>query len=236
MKEIKTQKELDKFSKEHPNEWCSVGGGGEFVARGRSTVVARDHSTVAARDHSTVVAWDQSTVVARDHSTVVAWDQSTVVAWDQSTVEAISPYVSILCRSFFAQVSGGVRIGDVPLSPTEWLALCNIQIKRGQVILFKSVKPDLTSQGNFRYTVGKYVSAPDWNAASSEECGKGLHFSPTVAQAKLFRNEGTYIACKVKVSEMANLPAFAAYLDKIRARGCKVLYRCDEQGKRLKDV
>lgn len=44
---------------------------------------------------------------------------------------------------------------------------------------------------------------------------------------------GHYIACRVKVSDLANLPAFADYPDKIRGKGGYALYEVDKDGKKL---
>ena len=49
----------------------------------------------------------------------------------------------------------------------------------------------------------------------------------------MFRDEGTYVACEVNVADMAGLPAFAEYPDKIRAKGGRALYQVDGEGKRI---
>ncbi len=61
-----------------------------------------------------------------------------------------------------------------------------------------------------------------------------LRVRSTVAQAKAFRDEEVYIACRVKVPDMADLPAFAQYPDKIRAKGGYALYQVDADGNRIK--
>jgi len=219
MKEAKTQQEFDELSK--LGEWFYVTSG-DWVAMGSSHVVAMGSSHVVARDSSHVVAWDSSHVVARD--------SSHVVAWDSSHVEAYSPYVSIHAKSSTALLSGGYIVGNKPLTPDKWLRACGISIKRGKAILFKSLKEDWTTQNNVSYKLGETTIAPDWDASFDGECGKGLHFSPTVAQARTFRDAGLFIACEVAVKDMAILPAFAQYPDKIRARACKVLYQVNEKG------
>ena len=167
-------------------------------------------------------AWGQAHVVARE--------QAHVVAWGQAHVEATSPHVSILAKSSTALLSGGYVLGDKTLSAKEWLSACSVKVNRGKVILYKSLSPQWTTQNDTHWEIGQRVIAPDWDINYDGECGRGLHFSPTVAQAKLFRDEKVYIACEVAVKDMASLPAYAQYPDKIRARECKVLYQVNENG------
>ena len=247
MKEAKTQQEFEELSK--LGEWFYVTSG-SWVANGSSHVVARDSSHVeawgsshvVARGSSHVVAWGSSHVEAfgsshveaNGSSHVEAFGSSHVEANGSSHVEAHSPYVSIIAKSPIALLSGGYIVGNKPLTPREWLSACSVPIKRGKVTLFKSLKEDWTTQNGVSFKVGEITAAPDWDATFTEECGKGLHFSPTVAQAKSFRDNGTFIACEVAVKDIAGLPAFAAYPDKIRARACKVLYQVNREGEKIK--
>ena len=146
---------------------------------------------------------------------------------------ATSPHVSILAKSKDALLSGGYILGNKVLTPQEWLCACNIEINKGNVILFKSLYRNWATQNGVTFKVGKITIAPDWDASFDGECGKGLHFSPTVAQTKPFRDDGVFVACEVAVKDIANLPAFAQYPDKIRARACKTLYQVDENGKKI---
>lgn len=171
--------------------------------------------------------------MAREQSHVEAWGQSHVVAWEQSHVVAISPHVSILAKSKDAMLTGGYILGDKVLTAKEWLSACSVKIKNGKVILYKRIGEDWVSQKDVSYKVGEITAAPDWDATSKEECGRGLHFCPTVAQTIRFRDNGIFIACEVDVKDIASLPAFAEYPDKIRARACKVLYQVDEEGNKI---
>jgi hypothetical protein len=89
--------------------------------------------------------------------------------------------------------------------------------------------------GLVEYTIGKEVVCPDWDADSKDECGHGLHLSPTVQQAMSFNDSGVYLACHVKVADMSSLPAFAQYPDKIRVRACIPLYQVDKEGNKLEE-
>jgi len=202
---------------------------------GQSHVVAMEQSHVEAREQSHVVAMGQSHVEAMGQSHVVAMGQSHVVAMGQSHVVGNSPQVSILAKSAYAVLSGGYILGNKPITAKEWLCACNIKIKRGKVILFKSLKADWSTQSGISYKVGEETIAPDWDASSPDECGKGLHFCPTVAQARTFKDEKVYVACEVALKDIGTLPAFAMYPDKIRAKACKTLYQVDDKGERINE-
>ena len=222
MKEAKTQAEFEELSK--LGDWFYVTSG-RWTAWEQAHVVAREQAHVVARGQAHVEAWGQAHVEAREQAHVEARGQAHVVA--------TSPYVSILAKSKDALLSGGYILGNKPLSALEWLCACGVKVTRGKAVLFKSLNKDWSTKNGVSFKVGKVTAAPDWDASFGGECGKGLHFSPTVAQTKPFRNEGVFIACQVAVKDMAQLPAFAEYPDKIRARACKVLYLVNEDGKRL---
>ncbi len=204
------------------------------VAREQSHVEAMGQSHVEAMGQSHVVAMEQSHVEAREQSHVVARGQSHVVAWEQSHVQCRSPYACVILKSITAKCIGR-HIGDKPITPKEYLVACGVEIKNQFVTLYKSVRTDQISfhEPGLKYDIGKETIALDWDAESKDECGKGLHLSPTVGQARSFNDAGTYLACRVKLQDMASLPAYAKYPDKIRARACTPLYRVDEDGIKL---
>jgi hypothetical protein len=140
-----------------------------------------------------------------------------------------------LVKSREVTASGGVMLGHKSLTARQWLTFCGVPITRGKVILYKSLNKDFTSRDKFQFAIGQRHDAPDWDAEFTGECGKGIHYCPTVAQARRFRDEGTFVACEVRVRDMAGLPAFAEYPDKIRAKGGTVIYQCDENGEQLKE-
>ena len=193
--------------------------------------VAWGSSHVVARGSSHVVAWGSSHVVAWESSHVVAWGSSHVEARGSSHVEATCPYVGVTVKSKYAKIKGGTQYGMTVIPATQWLEKCGVEIKRGYVILYKSVTKDFTTKNNISFKPKTKHEAPDWDAKFTDECGSGIHYCPTVAQCRQFRDDGVYVACRVKVSDIADLPAFADYPDKIRAKGGYTLYEVDENGK-----
>ena len=153
---------------------------------------------------------------------------------ENSHAQCRSPYACGILKSVTANCTGR-HIGDKPLTPREYLKSCGIEIKRQSVILFKSVNKDFTSKhtDKVKYIIGKKLICPDWDANFTGECGCGLHLSPTVAQAISFHNDGTYLACRVYTRDIASLPAYAKYPDKIRVRACVPLYQVDKEGNKL---
>ena len=68
--------------------------------------------------------------------------------------------------------------------------------------------------------------AQDWNY--NPVCGGGLHFEPRPSDCYYSSyNSRAIIACVVKAKEIVVVD-----YRKIKAPRCRVLYRCDEQGKR----
>ena len=179
------------------------------------------------RGNSHAVLWDNSHAELRGNSHAVLWDNS--------HADCNSPYACGILKSSTASCEGR-HLGDKSIPPKEYLKACGIPVKNQYAIMFKSVKPDFTSfkTDTVKYVLGKEVIAPDWDGTSVVECGKGLHLSPTVQQAMSFGRgrDGIYLACRVKLSDMASLPAFAEYPDKIRVRACIPLYQVNEKGEK----
>ncbi len=171
--------------------------------------------------------------VLKENSHAVLWGNSHAELWGNSHAVGRSPYTTGIIKSETAKMQGGNIHGTQIIPARQWLEKCGVEIKRDYVILFKSVKKDFTTNNNISFKPRTRHIAPDWDANFKEECGKGIHYCPTVAQARYFRDEGVYIACRVKVSDMASLPAYARYPDKIRAKGGYALYRVNENGEKI---
>ncbi len=177
---------------------------------------------------------DKEYVELKNNSHAELLDSSHAELWGSSHAVCHSPYAIAIIKSPNARCIGN-HIGGKPIKPSEYLKACGISFKNQYAVLYKSVKPDFTDHrtGRIKYKIGKEIIAPDWGKDSQEECGKGLHLSPTVAQAISFNDSNTYLACRVKISDMASLPAFAQYPDKIRVRACVPLYQVNKDGEKI---
>ena len=204
------------------------------VLWGNSHAVLRENSHAELRENSHAVLWGNSHAVLRENSHAELRENSHAVLRENSHAQCQSPYACGILKSIAAKCTCR-QVGDKPISAKEYLASCGIQIKNQYAILFKSVKANFSSfrTSEIEYIIGKETIAPDWDADAKVECGKGLHLSPSVKQAISFGDDKTYLACRVKIKDIASLPAFAEYPDKIRVRACTPLYQVDIDGNKM---
>lgn len=100
----------------------------------------------------------------------------------------------------------------------------NVEKNGEYLILYKSVNSKDNADfhtGKIKYDIGKIVIAPDWDDKYSDECGKGLHLSPTPFMALQFNN-GKILKCKVKKSD-CRMVKNPQYPTKIRCKQVEVL-------------
>jgi hypothetical protein len=202
--------------------------------RENSHAELRENSHAELRENSHAELWGNSHAELWGNSHAELRGNSHAVLWENSHAQCRSPYACGILKSITAECIGR-HIGDKPLSPKEYLNNCGVAIKNQYVILYKSVRENYASSHTDRvkYIIGKETIAPDWDKSPKIECGNGLHLSPTVKQVMSFHDSKTYLACRVKLSDIAYFPAFAQYPDKIRVRACTPLYRVDEDGKKI---
>ncbi len=195
-----------------------------------------------------VEAWGSSHVVARGSSHVVAWESSHVEAWGSSHVvawaaaslslfgvdvkaKASSKVVVQLHRQ--ATCDGGVQVSiDQPATPAEWCEWHGVEIVNNHAVLFKGLDSDFSSSYGANYTPGTMTKASDWDGGT-QECGKGLHFSPTASATKGFAsNARKFVACLVPLDQIAVHPNGASP-SKVKAEWCWNWYECDLFGKQI---
>jgi hypothetical protein len=177
------------------------------TAYGSSTVRAYGSSTVTACGSSTVRAYDSSTVTAYGSSTVRAYGSSTVTAYGSSTVTA-SSHTAVHLHSGRANITGGVLIDHTAVdqsAPATWASYHGAQLaNEDTVTVYKAVRTDLRSGHGALYTIGAEVTCDDWR--DTNECGNGLHFSPSPAQALSYDFQATrFLECTVNLSDLRPL-------------------------------
>jgi hypothetical protein len=190
------------------------------------------HAVLLGNSHAELLG--NSHAELRGNSHAVLLGNSHAVLLENSHAQCRSPYACGILKSITAECIGR-SIGSKPIAASEWLEVCGVEVKNKKVILYKSVTSDFTDHKtrSIKYAIGKITTAPDWDADFKGECGKGLHLCPTIQQCLPFNNSNTYLACQVKVTDIASLPAFAEFPDKIRVRACKPLYQVDKDGNKL---
>ena len=207
------------------------------VAWGNSSVEARENSSVVARENSSVVAWENSSVEARENSSVEARENSSVEAWENSSVVAWghvfvrlwgafkikATALVIIAKHGAAKSIEGGRVLDMPrpTTPQGWCDFYGVPVVDGVAVLYKAVTGDFRSgaRWNFPYEPGTTPVAPDWDGGR-EECGGGLHFSPSPVAALQFHPEAKkFVGCPVALADIAVHPD-GQYPEKVKARGC----------------
>jgi hypothetical protein len=181
--------------------------------------VVRFPDWITIRGSAHVEAWGSAHVVASGSAHVVARESAHIVARESAHVVA-SKLVTVHRHGSTPVVTGGVIIQvDPPKSPAEWLDFYGIQVIDGIAVLFKGLDDKFVSPHGMSYAPGTTPSAPDWDGGR-EECGGGLHFSPTPFMATEFAPEAThFVACPVLVSEIV-VHEYAMYPSKVKAPRC----------------
>jgi hypothetical protein len=187
---------------------------------------------VTAYGKSTVRAYGKSTVRAYGKSTVRAYGKSTVTACGESTVTAGS-HTAVHLHSGFARIEGGVLIDHTTVDesvPSVWAAYHGAQITGDTITVYKAVRADLKSAHGALYEIGSEVSCDDWR--DTDECGNGLHFSPSPAQASDYDSQATrWLECTVALSDLRPLTGGGAA--KAKAPRAMVIREVDIAGRPL---
>ncbi|WP_244933060.1 DUF7666 domain-containing protein [Micromonospora tulbaghiae] len=203
-------------------------------ASGSATVQASDSATVRAYDSATVEAYDSATVRAYDSATVQAYGTTGVHAHQRSTVTAGS-HTAVHLHSGQATVTGGVLIDLTQLdlaNPAAWCDHHGVTVTDGTAVLYKALGDDLTAGQEYGkptvYTVGQTVTCDDWS--DTNDCGGGLHFSPTPHQASQYHYDASrWLAVEVDVATLR--PITEGGTPKAKAKSCRVLREVDAFGR-----
>jgi hypothetical protein len=210
-------------------------GSATVEAFGSATVRAFGSATVRAFDSATVRAFDSATVEASGSATVRAFGSAGIHAHYQSTVTA-TPHVAVWLHSGQATVTGGTLIDLTALDlddPATWCGHHGVDVTDSTAVLHKALDSELTAgQGWGRptvYTVGSTVTAEDWT--DTNECGGGLHLSPTTSQATTYRDDAArWVRVEVALSDLRPIQGGTA---KCKVRSCRVVAEVDHLGRDL---
>jgi hypothetical protein len=185
-------------------------GSAQVRASGSAQVTAYGSAQVTAYGSAQVTASGSAQVTAYDSAQVRAYGSAQVRAYGSAQVTA-SKFVAVtLQRTAWGKpkVTGGVVI-EVPETKTvaDWIEYHGLTVKRGLVTLYKAVDDDYATDHSrakdIAYTPGSKPEAPDWDGGKAE-CGGGLHFVSKPVDGLRFNESATrFVACPVKVSEIA---------------------------------
>lgn len=162
-------------------------------------------------------------------ASVEACGSASVSACDSATVRA-GKYVAIHLHSQRVTHTGGVIIDMTNVDPTrtaDWINLAGATVTDGKIRVFKAVNDTLESAQHFAYPIGEHVADTKWH--DDHDCGNGLHFSPSPAQARdHFRAATRFLACDVLLSEVRCIDA-----TKLKAPQAWVISEVDIHGHEL---
>ena len=106
--------------------------------------------------------------------------------------------------------------------PAEWCEYHGVKVsKAGVATLYKAVDRTFTTGRGFDYSPGKKPSAPDWR--DDQECGHGLHFSPTPVHALAYHEGPRFVEVGVKVGDLRPIPGGTA-----KCKAPRVVRACRE--------
>ena len=190
--------------------------------RGSSRAVLRGSSSAVLWESSSAVLWESSSAVLRGSSRAVLRGSSSAELWGSSSAvlrgsrvgaRMIGPDVSVTGRT-----DRGYRIDTAEA----WADYCGLDVVDGHVELYKAVDTDGSGGSGYgpgvTYEVGVETVAPDWDPDWTGQCGRGLHLSPSAAQARCYHRQAVAVlACRVALEDIA---VHEACLDKVRVRAC----------------
>ena len=199
-----------------------------------ATVRASGSATVEASDSATVEASGSATVRASDSATVRAFDSATVRAFGSATVEAGS-HTAVHLHSGRATITGGVLIDHTTVdltNTTTWAGYHGCRTDGDHLVAYKAVRDDYRSQRGTTYLPGTTATCDDFTDV--DECGGGLHFSPTPAQAKDYDREATrFVELRVPTSAVRTITG--AGTPKAKAQTVTCVREVDLHGRPVSD-
>lgn len=152
-------------------------------------------------------AYPRIEVNAPAGTVAVLWGNSRAVLRGNSRAEA-TPGAVLFKHDKRATAKGGVLVDNTKrdlTDPAQWCEFHGIKVSRaGIATVYKAVDDQWTTDSGTSYAPGSKPSAPDWR--DDNECGGGLHFSPSPKHAKDYHPEATrFVAVGVRVSELRPL-------------------------------
>jgi hypothetical protein len=144
--------------------------------------------------------------------------------------------VVVTRQSANATVKGGVLIDMTTVDltdPVTWCEHVGVTVVDGVATLFKALDADLTAGQEYtptRYEPGDTATAGDWR--DDNQCGHGLHLSPTVSCATTYRCDAArWVRVEVPIADLR--PILGSGAAKCKVRSCGVVAEVDRYGRDL---
>ena len=225
--------------------WIEVSDdhGQDVHATGSSSVIAFGSATVHAYGSATVTAFGSATVHASGSATVRAFGSASVTAFGSASVHAsgsatvtASTCVAVHLHSTQVTHTGGVIIDCTTIdetNPATWGAYHGATVEDGIVTLYKCLPQDLTSGADWgRDTV--WPTSGDIECADFEptdECGHGLHLSPTPGHAWTFRYNVSRPRFLEVTAPLDDIVPITGGTAKCKVQRCTVVREVDVMGR-----
>lgn len=152
---------------------------------------------------------------------------SSVHLYGNAKLVKASAHVAVFLHSAQATAVGGhqVDLTDLDLhDPETWCEYYGVTTDHGQAVVYKAVRPDFRSAHGTSYRPGTTASCDDFEA--DNECGHGLHISPTPFQADTNDARATrYVEVRVDIHGLNIISA-----DKAKAASVVVVREVDIHG------
>jgi hypothetical protein len=180
-----------------------------------------------------IVSWESSSphIVSRGNSTIQVEASGYVrLSIRGNVIAKCTKFVSTLIWGNKARATGGTQIEIDISTPEKWCKYYDLPIKNGVAILYKAVNENFISPRGADYGPGKTPIAEDWDGGK-QECGKGLHFSPSPRAAKEFNHHAKkFCGCPVAIKDIAVHPD-GDYPQKVKAQKvCAPCFEVNEDG------
>ena len=208
--------------------WIEVSDdhGQDVRAYGSSLVTATGSATVRATGSSSVTATGSATVHACGSSSVHATGSATVTA---------STCVAVHLHSTRVTHTGGVIIDSTTIDETDpatWGDYHGAQVEDGTVTLYKCLPQNLTSGSDWgRDTVWPTsgdITCDDFEATN--ECGHGLHLSPTPGHAWTYRSNVSRPRFLEVTAPLDSIVPVTGGVAKCKVARCTVVREVDVMG------
>ena len=225
--EIRTQAELDALPKrfEEPTRIKILGGTpcGRIVVRttwGSAHVEARGSAHVEAWESAHVEAWESAHVEAWGNALLrILNDNVQLKIYQQVVAIAQECSPKILHQDQSTQLLRTVKaLHDL----NSFLAIKEIKPTDGKVTLYKYVRDNFKDHysGTLNYEPGNRVTEPEWDPNPERQCGKGLHLSASLQDARRYNSSGRAIACEVALEDIV---IYGPDITKVRCRKVTVI-------------
>ena len=210
-------------------------GSSTVTAFGSASVIACDSSAVHAFGSSSVRAYDSASVRAHDSSSVTAFGSASVRAFGSASVRA-STYVAVQLHSTRVTHTGGVIIDCTTIDETDpatWGGYHGAHVEDGTITLYKCLPQNLTSGADWgRDTVWPTsgdIGCVDFEA--TDECGHGLHLSPTPGHAWTYRSNVSRPRLLEVTAPLDGIVPITGGTAKCKVRSCTVVREVDVMGR-----